>query len=158
MGGLVSTRSVGLVNIDLPFVDEHAITIPVPRDLVWAALRRYAATSIGVLDRSPLALLLGTTPRSGFELAEVVPGGRLTLAGRHRFSRYALVFELQGIDGDGTLLRAKTYAEFPGLHGRVYRALVIGTRAHAVTTTHILRAIHRLSQQLVASAGASSLG
>ena len=33
---------------DLPYVDEHAVTIAAPRDRVWAALRQYATTSIGV--------------------------------------------------------------------------------------------------------------
>jgi hypothetical protein len=148
-GGPASARSVGLVSIDLPYVDEHAITIAVPRDLVWPALRRYAATSIGVPDRSPLALLLGTAPPSGFGLAEAVPGDRLTLTGRHRFSRYALVFELHAVEDGSTVLRAKTYAEFPGLRGRIYRALVIGTGAHVLATNHMLRAIQRLSQQLI---------
>jgi hypothetical protein len=143
---------VGLVSIDLPYLDEHSITIAVPRDLVWPALRRYAATSIGVFDRSPLALLLGTEPPSGFGLAEAVPGDRLTLTGRHRFSRYALVFELHAVEDGSTVLRAKTYAEFPGLHGRIYRALVVGTGAHALATNHMLRAIQRLSQQLVPAA------
>jgi hypothetical protein len=47
------------------------------------------------------------------------------------------------------VLRAKTYAEFPGLRGRIYRALVIGTGAHVLATNHMLRAIQRLSQQLI---------
>jgi hypothetical protein len=133
---------------DLPYVDEHAVTIAAPRDRVWAALRRYAATSIGVPDGSPLARVLGTAPRSGFAVAEAVPGDRLTLAGGHRFSRYALVFELRDTAGDGTVLSAKTYAAFPGLHGRVYRVLVIGSRAHVVATGHMLRAVRRLSLQV----------
>ena len=54
---------------------------------------------------------------------------RLVLTGRHRFSRYALVFELEPL-GEHTVLKALTYAVFPGLHGRVYRLLVIGSRAH----------------------------
>src|SRR5262245_30600661 len=124
----------------LPYVDEHAITIAVPRDRVWAALRRYATKSIGFSGGSPLARILGTAPRSGFEVADEVPGDRLTLAGRHRFSRYALVFELHDAAGDSTVLCAKTYAAFPGRHGRVYRALVIGSRAHVVATGRILRA------------------
>jgi len=134
------------VSIDLPYVDEHAITIAVPRDRVWAALRCYAATSIGVSPASPLARILGTVPRSGFEVAHAVPAEMLALAGRHRFSRYALVFELADVAGSGTVLSAKTYAAFPGLRGRAYRALVIGTRAHVLATGHMLRNVRRLSQ------------
>jgi hypothetical protein len=32
---------------------------------------------------------------------------------------------------------------FPGLHGRLYRLLVIGSGGHGVATRHILRSISR---------------
>jgi hypothetical protein len=133
------------VSIKLPYVDEHAITIAVPRDQVWTALRRYAATSIGISESSPLARILGTAPRSGFRVVEEVPGDRLTLGGHHRFSRYELVFKLDGTADGSTVLRAQTYAAFPGLHGRIYRVLVIGTRAHVLATSHMLRAVRQIS-------------
>jgi hypothetical protein len=143
-----SARCEVSIDGDLPYVDEHAITIAVPRDLVWTALWRYATTSIGVSGGNPLARILGTAPRSGFEVAEAVPPARLILAGRHRFSRYALVFELHDRADDSTVLRAKTYAVFPGPHGRMYRVLVIGTRVHVLATSHMLRAVRRLSLRL----------
>lgn len=130
---------------DLPYVDEHAVTIAAPRDQVWTALRQYATTSIGVPGGHPLARILGTDPRSGFGIAETVPGTRLTLAGRHRFSRYTLVFELRDAAPDGTVLSATTRAAFPGARGQAYRALVIGTRAHVLATRHMLHAVRRLS-------------
>ena len=52
------------------------------------------------------------------------PHTRLELRGRHRFARYVLVFHLDETGADTTHLRARTYAEFPGLRGRAYRALV----------------------------------
>jgi hypothetical protein len=143
------------VSSTLPYVDEHAITIAAPRDLVWAALRRYAAQSIGTSDGSLLGRLLGTVPRSGFEVAEAVPGDRLTLAGHHRFSRYALVFELRDAAAGSTVLTAKTYAAFPGPHGRVYRVLVIGTRAHVLATNRMLRAVQQLGLSMTSAAGHS---
>jgi hypothetical protein len=84
-------------------------------------------------------------PRSGFGIAETVAGTRLTLAGRHRFSRYTLVFELRDAAPDGTVLSATTRAAFPGARGQAYRALVIGTRAHVLATRHMLHAVRRLS-------------
>lgn len=73
---------------------------------------------------------------------EEVPPRRLALVGRHRFSRYSLVFELDP-RGRHTVLRALTYARFPGPHGAVYRLLVIGTRLHVVATRRLLGSIRR---------------
>ncbi len=128
---------------DLPYVDEHAVTVAVGRDRVWDALQRYVAGSLASGRRHPVARVLGSSPPSGFEVAQAVPGERLGLAGRHRFARYALVFELESAAADTTVVRATTYAAFPGLPGRAYRALVIGTRGHSVATNHILRTVRR---------------
>lgn len=132
---------------ELPFVDEHTIGIAASRDAVWAALRRYVATSLRV--GGPLATILGTRPPAGFEVADRQPTERLTLIGRHRFSRYMLMFDLADA-GDGvTRLSAKTYAAFPGAHGRVYRALVVGTGAHVIATRRIMRSIRRLAMSSI---------
>ena len=128
---------------ELPFVDEHSILIPAPRDHVWSALRRYVDSSLEAAARSPLTWLLGTRPRAGFGMEADLPEEQLSLAGRHRFSRYRLVFDLADAADNKTRLSARTYAEFPGLHGRVYRALVIGTRLHVLATNQILRSIRR---------------
>lgn len=129
----------------LPYLDEHETVIPAPRDVVWAAVRRYVETSLGFGAGNPLALVLGTRPRRGFEATREVPMRELTMGGRHRFSRYELVFELAQATGGQTTLKARSYAEFPGLHGRLYRALVIGTRGHVVATRHILRSVRRMA-------------
>lgn len=126
----------------LPYVDEHRLFVEAARDVVWSALRSFGDSELGIGSGNPLAYLLGTRPRSGFEVAEVEPGRKLTLAGRHRFSRYQLVFGLVAAEG-GTVVTARTFAEFPGIHGRIYRVLVIGSRAHVVATRHILRAVRR---------------
>ena len=141
--------TLGLVTLeheydDPPFVDEHQIQIPASRDQVWSALRRYAE-SLGIGERNPLARLWGAEPRTGFEVAREVPNQQLGLAGRHRFSRYLLVFELGDLPGEETLLTAKTYAEFPGLHGSAYRALVIGTRFHVLAVRRMLSSIRSSS-------------
>jgi hypothetical protein len=130
---------------ELPCVDEHAITIAAPRARGWSALQRYAATSLRIPEGSPIARLLGTWPRAGLELLGSAPVHSLTLAGRHRFARYMLTFELTDAAGAATHLRAQTCALFPGARGQAYRALVIGTRAHTAATTHILRSARRPS-------------
>jgi hypothetical protein len=131
----------------LPYVDEHAVEVRAPRDRVWSALDDYVRTSIGISSRHPLALVLGTTPRSGFAVADTVPGEYVALEGRHRFSVYRLVFDVaEGSHPGTTVLRATTLAAFPGLHGRAYRLLVITSRAHVVATTGMLHAIHRAAE------------
>ena len=139
---------VYLDDAEPPYVDEHRITIATSRDLVWIALRRYADSSLSSTENHPLARLLGTDPASGFAVAYVVPNQQLTLAGRHRFARYKLVFELADAAAGETLLTARTYAAFPGLLGRIYRALVIGTRGHVVAVRRMLRSVRRLSLEL----------
>lgn len=127
----------------LPYVDAHAVVVPAPAEDVWAALRAYVDTSLAGGSRGPLGRVLGTSPAPGFAVEQSRPGERLALAGRHRFSRYALVFDLDPTAVGGTALRATTYAAFPGATGRVYRALVIGSRVHVVATRHMLHAIRR---------------
>jgi hypothetical protein len=129
----------------LPYVDEHALTVSAPPAQVWSALQEYVDAALTGPGRHLLPRLLGARPASGFAVAESVREQRLVLAGQHRFSRYRLVFALGPTDGGATLLRALTYAAFPGPHGRVYRLLVIGSRAHVVATNRMLHDIARRS-------------
>ena len=128
---------------ELPFVDEHSILIQAPREHVWSALRRYVDSTLGASARNPLTRILGTDPPAGFEVEREIPGVQLDMAGRHRFSRYRLVFVLVDAADNETRLSARTYAEFPRLRGRAYRTLVIGTRLHVLATNQILRSIRR---------------
>ena len=121
------------------FIDEHVRRVDAPRDVVWDAVDR-CATRMCSADRGVLGRLLATEPPSGFAVTERMPQERIVLAGRHRFARYTLVFDLTGAS-DASELRAQTYADFPGVRGRVYRALVVGSRAHAYVTRRILRSI-----------------
>lgn len=122
---------------DLPFVDEHRVTIEAPRDVVWPRLRTYVDRMLAANRHGLLTRLLGAEPSAGFAVSEEVPGERVVLAGRHRFSRYALVLELDP-SGEQTVLRARTFARFPGPHGRAYRLLVISSHAHVVATRRLL--------------------
>ena len=128
----------------LPYIDEHAARVPANRARVWKAVESYVGGLIRANERNPLATLLGAQPAGGFAVAESEPERRLVLRGRHRFARYELAFELADAeDGFATQLRAQTHAAFPGLRGRVYRALVIGSRGHVVATRHMLGQIAR---------------
>jgi hypothetical protein len=129
----------------LPFVDEHVIRIAQSRERVWTALQRQVAASLRLPERGLLARTLRTEPPEGFRVTQSVPPERLTLAGRHRFSRYQLTFELTGAPAGPTDLCARTHAAFPGVRGRAYRMLVIGTRGHVVATRRILAAVRRRS-------------
>ncbi|HEU0191880.1 MAG TPA: hypothetical protein VFR17_11535 [Mycobacterium sp.] len=135
---------------ELPYIDEHTVRVDAPRKPVWTALQEYMRSLLSNAERNPLLALLGPQPRAGFAVAERTEQRRLALVGRHRFSRYRLVFELTDAPGGGTLVHALSYAAFPGLHGRAYRALVIGTRLHVVATNHMLHAIRRRHVSLTA--------
>lgn len=145
-----------MVATDLPYVDTHHVEVAAPASVVWRAvadsLPRDAAVRSG-------AAILGTVPRGahgdpltvggsvpGFETAEVDPERRLVLAGRHRFSEYSLTFELE-VHGAATRLSAVTHARFPGLHGRAYRAAVIGSGAHRILTRRWLERIRRTAER-----------
>lgn len=124
-----------------PHIDDHEVRVAAPAAEVYPVLRRYV-DSLGAKGSGMLSRLLGTDPPSGFAVAEEVPDRLVRLTGRHRFSRYQLLFEIDA-HGKESVLRARSYGEFPGLHGRAYRAAVIGTRAHVLATRHILRSIRR---------------
>ncbi len=122
----------------------------VSRERVWSALTKVLRRELGGGERIARALSCepaAASPRfdgvvgqtlPGFRVAESEPGRRLTLRGRHRFSRYELTFLL-----DDGRLRAQSYGAFPGLLGRLYRAAVIGTRGHRLVTRRLLRQVVR---------------
>lgn len=131
-------------------IDEHTVAVDAPPQDVRAGVLRALRGAFG--GATPVARVLGCEPASGtatFEgrVGDALPGFRvvkadarmLALEGRHRFSRYRLTL-LQ----DGGLLRARTDADFPGLHGRLYRAAVIGSGAHRILTRRLLRRAARL--------------
>jgi hypothetical protein len=143
VGTAIGAQEIRQTVRELPYIDEHAIRIVASPEVVWRALEQYVTAFLRSTEDGLLTRLLGAVPRAGFEIAERVPPDRLTLVGRHRFARYQLAFDLTATADGATHLCASTHAEFPGVRGRVYRALVIGTRAHVVATTHILRSIRR---------------
>lgn len=125
----------------LPFVDTHTVSVALGPDQLWTALHRYAE-KLSLPGGRVLPALLGTDPRPGFAVTSEIPGERVVLTGRHRFAEYELMFTIEGRTSQRTtLLHATTHAAFPGLHGRAYRRLVIGTGLHEIATKRMLRAI-----------------
>ena len=105
----------------LPYIDEHAISVAASRAETWPAVLR-------TICRDPHDP--ARPARSALD--EARPPERLALKGRHPFATYRWVFELDAEAPQRTCVRAATWARFPGLHGKMYRALVIGTGAHRV--------------------------
>jgi hypothetical protein len=146
---------------DLPHVDEHSIAIAATPDATWNALLRMVEGSFASRASTRGARLLGCTdtvasgPRPladgsvlpGFHVETAHAPRELALAGGHHFSDYALIFRLDEVSGDRTALRAETRAAFPGLKGRAYRAMVIGTRIHVLVTRRILGAAKRSAER-----------
>jgi hypothetical protein len=145
----------------LPHIDEHSARIDAGAGETWVALLRVVEASVSGGGAVAFARLLGCAetaaagPRPlatgstipGFHVAAAEEPRELALAGRHRFSEYSLVFRLEDLGEAGTRLCAETRAEFPGLRGRLYRAMVIGTRGHVVVTRRLLGATRRQAER-----------
>jgi hypothetical protein len=114
----------------LPYIDEYAIAVDASPAQTWAAL-------LATMCRDPAD---PTTVSLGFVPEEASPEHRLALKGRHLFAAYRLIFEMDP-DEDGIRLRALTFAAFPGLRGKVYRALVIGSGGHRIVVRRMLRRV-----------------
>ncbi|MDX6359474.1 MAG: hypothetical protein QOH37_2528 [Nocardioidaceae bacterium] len=143
-----------------PYVDEHSTLVTTGPDEVWRALLdtldhafgrpAAAAYARAVRCRPPAAtgprpLTVGST-LPGFRVTIAEPGTALVLEGRHHFSTYALVVRLEPGAGGGTVLRAETDAVFPGLRGRAYRTLVVGSSGHARGMRRLLGAVRRRAE------------
>ncbi|WP_063020915.1 hypothetical protein [Nocardia niwae] len=114
----------------LSYIDEHARSIDANRDRAWKAVLK-------VVCHDPHE----PTAPTGFAFESVVEPSRLALRGQHWFSKYALIFELDEQGPSRTRVRARSYGDFPGLHGRIYRALVVGTGGHRLVVRRMLRRI-----------------
>lgn len=126
---------------DLPFVDDHSRSVAAPVERTWTALQGYV-DGLVANPHPVLRRVLGTVPRTGFEVIDNAAPHGLVLGGRHRFSTYRLVFRNEP-EGDGSRLHAVTYAEFPGLRGRAYRTMLIASTGHRRAVERMLRAVAR---------------
>jgi hypothetical protein len=160
-----TVKGSSVEHLDLPFIDEHAAEVARPPERAWEAVCQTVSNSFGGRSAALLARLLGTAERrphgdptepgstiTGFRISRAHAPADLVLEGEHRFSRYALIFHLEGLPGGRCRVRAETRAAFPGLRGRAYRVLVIGTRGHALAVKRLLRAV-RVRAERPAQAG-----
>lgn len=142
-----------LAPADRPFIDAHQIVVRATTAAVWDA----AADTVvgwGGPAWALVARALGCSatrsdfPRTvvGFRVARAERPAVISLSGEHRFSSYALEFSTSELRDGQTLLRAQTWAEFPGLPGTLYRTLVIGTGGHEIAVRRLLTVIKRRAE------------
>lgn len=143
----------------LPLIDRHGFRTTAEPQQVWAALAPTLMTSFGKRRARTLARLLGCRERRvsrpflmvegdtlvGFRVMVARALEELVLQGEHRFSRYALVFRIQGRDGI-TAVSAETRAAFPEARGFVYRTLVVGSGIHARVVRRLLKGLRRRAE------------
>ena len=141
----------------LPLVDEHTVEVPASTEEVWAVLRTIVDGAFRGSVSSAYARIVGCVPASaggprpiadgstivGFRVTSAEPPRRLVLTGRHRFSSYQLTFTADELESRRTRLTAATHAAFPGVGGRLYRALVIESGVHARMVRQLLSSIER---------------
>lgn len=140
----------------LPFIDAWSVDVQAPALAVWDTILESMPGPHGSLALRVWAVVWGADPaeanglgshvlgaeRPGLAVCEVVRPATYALTGRHRFARYQLVFRIDQRSATRSRLTAETFADFPGTAGRLYRALVIDSRAHALVvraTLHLLR-------------------
>lgn len=147
----------------LPYIDDHVCVITASPDRTWRALVAVLAGTFRELPR-PLVSVWGLEQSAqcgdwdhpapgdtitGFAVVEVDPPRVLVLRGRHRFSRYELRFTLdESAERDRVELHARSSAEFPGLLGRVYQALVIRSSGHVLAVRRLLTQIARQAERV----------
>lgn len=148
---------------DLPFIDEHQVLVNASTQAVWDALASQFSGSSKPALTAYLRAISAEPRRSsgkpldfdatvpGFRVTDSTPAERVALTGRHRFSRYQLVFDLTARDGQ-TVVRARTYASFPGFLGAAYQRLVIKSGAHGLVTRRLLGAVRSRAERSAADA------
>jgi hypothetical protein len=163
-------RTIEVPVDSLPPVDEHSVEIAAGPERTWEAvvailprmfdtrLARRGARLLGCTNREAHGepSVIGST-LPGFVVSRSVRPSTLALLGEHRFSRYALVFRIDELGSGRSRLSAETRAEFPGVSGRAYRVLVIGTHGHVRAARRILRAAQRRADGSIAKIDRAAL-
>jgi hypothetical protein len=149
----------------LPFIDEFDVPVDAaPTETFLAAVRGMSRAFETAGGRAFSAWLRcehrGSTfsvppeigqEANGFRVARADAPTALVLEGRHRFAIYRLSFLIDPVGEGRSRLRARTHARFPGVSGRLYRALVIGSGGHALI-------VRRMLARMASSAGRHASG
>lgn len=130
----------------LPHIDKHCRRVGATPERTWEAVLRLVRARLTRPAPAAFAALWRLEPTSGFAVAEETAPRHLALRGRHRFSRYEIAFDVDP-GPHGVTLSARTSAEFPGIAGRVYRALVIGSGGHRLLVRRMLKHIARSAER-----------
>jgi hypothetical protein len=144
----------------LPLIDEHEVSVDVSAEEAWPvviaaftrlttrpAWRAYGKAVRCEPDRASGDPATGGATVPGFRVMRCVQPTEWALEGSHLFSRYGLTFCIDPLGDERCRVRAESRAEFPGPHGTVYRALVIGTGGHVIGVRGILQGIKRQAER-----------
>jgi len=135
-------------------IDEHEADVAAAPEDVWDAVLDMLRGTFGGRGTHTFARLLGCQPLdaagwdqpgvgttvTGFRVVDAEAPGLVVVEGNHRFSRYGIAFRIEPT-GAGARLRIESRGDFPGLHGRLYRLAVIGSRGHVLAVRRMLRDI-----------------
>jgi hypothetical protein len=130
----------------LPLIDMHSVAVKAAAEKTFDAVQlRFAGLLSGPVGRL-MSRLWECDPPAAFEVVEAQRPNLVVLAGKHRFSRYGIVFRISPTE-TGCTLSAESHAVFPGISGRLYEGLVIDSRLHVMATRGLLRAIARKARR-----------
>lgn len=165
-----ATRGIEVPIQSLPPVNEIAIEIAADPVRTWEALIATMPRLLDTRRSRRLAPLLGCSHTEakgepsvigatlpGFLVARSVRPGLLALQGRHRYSRYALVFVIDDLGHGRSRLTAETRAEYPGRAGALFHALLVRNRGQLTAVHRILGAVRKRAESTVAQLDHSQL-
>ncbi|HWE34907.1 MAG TPA: hypothetical protein VG410_15550 [Solirubrobacteraceae bacterium] len=132
---------------ELPYIDTHTVTVAAASEEAFDAVARTIPRAGSSGPLSLYARLIGCEHGKPFSVAASRRPTELVLAGRHRFSRYELVFQFAPRGAATTVVSATTHAAFPGLGGRLYRAAVIGSGGHRIAMRAMLADLRRRAER-----------
>jgi hypothetical protein len=153
----------------LPPVNEISVEIAADPVRTWEALIATTPRLFDTRRARRVAPLLGCAQTEakgepsvigstlpGFIVARSVRPALLALLGRHRYSRYALVFAIDDLGPGRSRLTAETRAVYPGRKGSLFHSL-LARRGQLTAVNRILDAVRKRAEGAVAKLGRAQL-